>query len=458
MAWHNGYQIWLTEQQSLENGQLVANFLLEKGWTPEAISATLGNMRHESSVNPNMYEYGKDWSGDWGFGLVQWTPRSKYWNWALNNGYSENQLRDGDAQLARMDYEVNQGIQWISTPNYPETYAQYRKSKKNLNYLTNAFCWNYERPNLQKGIESMPARIAFAKKCFNSLDWSGTGTPSNSVPDGYQLAVFPMDNIDISQGEYGDYTHTVGRNEQLAMDFMARDASNNWLHKYPYYAPFDSEVIDIYHDWAQVIWRSTTKVFGVDGTRHDVITYSTVHDWNYNQWSIGDRVKQGDLIGHTGDNGGGGGGGDHLHLQLFNTNYHPFPSTTSQQLHIYDVMDTSNVKVWFRDGGYPWKKWDGTNTPKPPDKDDPEVPKPPDKPDPGGGVDYDKLFKGIDEKLADMLKTDVYKVGQSDYYKNAFLKLSKQMDNTYKIKPNIKVFESMHDIIKDFVKDYINKN
>ena len=56
---------------------LVANFLLEKGWTPEAISATLGNMRHESSVNPNMYEYGKNWGiGDWGFGLVQWTPRS----------------------------------------------------------------------------------------------------------------------------------------------------------------------------------------------------------------------------------------------------------------------------------------------------------------------------------------------------------------------------------------------
>lgn len=451
MAWHNGYQVWLTEKQSLENGQLVANFLLSKGWTPESISATLGNMRHESSVNPNMYEYGKAWEGDWGFGLVQWTPRSKYWNWALQNGYSESELRNGDAQLARMDYEVDQGIQWISTPNYPETYAQYRKSKKNLDYLTNAFCWNYERPNLQAGIESMPNRIAFAKKCFNELDWSGGGGGNNSVPDGYQLAQFPMDNIDVSQGEYGDYTHTEARNEQLAMDFMARDKDNNWLHQYPYYAPFDSEVIDIYHDWAQVIWRSTTKVFGVNGKRYDVITYSTVHDWNYNQWSIGDRVKQGDLIGHTGDNGGGGGGGDHLHLQLFNTNYHPFPSTTSQQLHIYDVMDTSNVKVWFRDGGYPWKTWEGENTPGDPDPPDPDVPDPPDDPKPGSGIDYDKLFKQIDDKLEDMLKTDVYKVGQSDYYKNSFITLSKQMDNTYKIKPNIKIFENTHDVIKSII-------
>ena len=449
MAWHNGYQVWLTEEQSLENAQLVANFLLSKGWTPESISATLGNMRHESSVNPNMYEYGKAWSGDWGFGLVQWTPRSKYWNWALQNGYSESELRDGDAQLDRMDYEVDQGIQWISTPNYPETYAQYRKSKKNLNYLTNAFCWNYERPNLEKGIESMPNRIAFAKKCFSKLDW--TGGNNNSVPDGYQLAQFPMDNIDVSQGEYGDYTHTEARNEQLAMDFMARDKDNNWLTEYPYYAPFDSEVIDIYHDWAQIIWRSTTKVFGVNGKRYDVITYSTVHDWNYDQWSIGDRVKKGDLIGHTGDNGGGGGGGDHLHLQLFNTNYHPFPSTTSQQLHIYDIMDTSNVKVWFRDGGYPWKQWEGENTPGDPDPPDPEVPDPPDDPKPGAGIDYDKLFKQIDDKLEDMLKTDVYKVGQSDYHKNSFITLSKQMDNTYKIKPNIKIFENTHDVIKSII-------
>ena len=449
MSWHNGYQVWLTEQQSLENAQLVANFLLGKGWTPESISATLGNMRHESSVNPNMYEYGKAWSGDWGFGLVQWTPRSKYWNWALQNGYSENELRDGDAQLDRMDYEVDQGIQWISTPNYPETYSQYRKSKKNLNYLTNAFCWNYERPNLQKGIESMPNRIAFAKKCFSQLDW--TGGNNNSVPDGYQLAQFPMDNIDISQGEYGDYTHTEARNEQLAMDFMARDKDNNWLKQYPYYAPFDSEVIDIYHDWAQIIWRSTTKVFGVNGKRYDVITYSTVHDWNYDQWSIGDRVSQGDLIGHTGDNGGGGGGGDHLHLQLFNTNYHTFPSTTSQQLHIYEIMDTSNVKVWFRDGGYPWKQWKGENTPGAPDPPDPDVPDPPDDPKPGAGIDYDKLFKQIDDKLEDMLKTDVYKVGQSDYHKNSFITLSKQMDNTYKIKPNIKIFENTHDVIKSII-------
>ena len=443
--WHNGYQVWLTESQSLDNAQLVANFLVGKNWSKKAICAILGNMRHESSVNPNMYEYNYDWSADRGFGLVQWTPRSKYWNWALDNGYSESELRDGDAQLDRIDYEVNQGIQWISTPNYPLSYASFRQGDGTLEYLTRAFIWNYERPALEAGESSTPDRIAFAQKCYDTLDFSGSGSGGNTIPDGYQLAKFPMDNIDISQGEFGDYTHTVPRGEQLAMDFMARDKDNNWLHEYPYYAPFDSEVIDIYNEWAQVIWRSTTKVFGVDGTKHDVVTYSTVHDWNYAQWNIGDRVKQGDLIGHTGDNGGGGGGGDHLHLQAFNTNYHPYPATTEQQIHLYDLMDTSNVKIWFRDGGYPWKVWEGDNNTPDPDPPDPE-PEPP-------KIDWDKLFSNIDDKLEDMLKTDVYKNGQSDYYSNSFLQLSKQMDNTYKIKPNIKIFETIHDTINDFVKD-----
>ena len=70
---------------------------------------------------------------------------------------------------------------------------------------------------------------------------------------------------------------------------------------------------------------------------------------------------------------------------------------------------------------------------------------------PGSGIDFDKLFKQIDDKLEDMLKTDVYKVGQSDYHKNSFITLTKQMDNTYKIKPNIKIFENTHDVIKSII-------
>ena len=173
--WHNGYRVWLTESQSLHNAQLGANRLLKQGWNKKSICAVLGNMRHESSVNPNMYEFGYAWGADRGFGLVQWTPRSKYWNWALSKGFKESELRDGEAQMDRIDWEAKNGQQWISTPNYPESFNAFRKNTNNrsLDYLTEAFTWNYERPLASAGYESMPERKAFAKKCYDKLDFSG---------------------------------------------------------------------------------------------------------------------------------------------------------------------------------------------------------------------------------------------------------------------------------------------
>src|SRR5699024_7566070 len=87
-------------------------------------------------------------------------------------------------QLDRIDYEMKQGIQWISTPNYPESFKTFSKSTKDVGYLTRAFTWNYERPQLDKGEESTPARIAFAKKCLNTLDFSGGGgSDTDPKPD-----------------------------------------------------------------------------------------------------------------------------------------------------------------------------------------------------------------------------------------------------------------------------------
>src|SRR5699024_7849048 len=121
-----------------------------------------------------MYEYGYSWGADRGFGLVQWTPRSKFWNWGSSKGYTEKQLRSGNAQLARIDYEVDNNIQWIpKSSNFNGlTFKQFRTNSKNLSVsdLTEAFTWGYERPNAQAGAESMPAR-----KAVNELKWSSGG-------------------------------------------------------------------------------------------------------------------------------------------------------------------------------------------------------------------------------------------------------------------------------------------
>ena len=186
MVWVNEYQTWLTESQSLQNAQMVVNFLSGKDWSKESIAALIGNMRHESSINPNMYEYGYSWGDDRGFGLVQWTPRSKFWNWGLGKGYTETQLRSGDSQLARIDYEVDNNIQYIPNGHsarygyetrYDFSFADFRKNTQGLtvNQLTEAFMWNYEGPAYSAGLNSLSERQSFANRAFNELDWSGTG-------------------------------------------------------------------------------------------------------------------------------------------------------------------------------------------------------------------------------------------------------------------------------------------
>jgi hypothetical protein len=49
--------------------------------------------------------------------LVQWTPMTKYIDWANANGLTVGYKRN--SQLARIDYEVDNNIQWNS-PNAAE--------------------------------------------------------------------------------------------------------------------------------------------------------------------------------------------------------------------------------------------------------------------------------------------------------------------------------------------------
>ena len=367
MAWISEYQRWLSESESLQNAQLVANHLIPQGWTKESVSALCGNMRHESSINPDMYEFNYAWGDDKGYGLVQWTPRSKYWDWAESRNLPP---RNGDSQLARIDYEVEQNIQWISTPNYPETYAQFRASTKSMDYLVPCFTWNYERPNAESGQQSMPDRIAFAKRCLNELDFSGSGG-SNS--DGRQLAVLPIDYVHVTQGEYGPFSHFRGSGQELAIDFIFP------TNRYPAKAPFDIEVMDRRDNYATVVWKNTKPVMGANGVKYDELHIIVIHDWNFKDYKIGDKRKKGEVFYHSGSETGGGGvsTGDHLHLEVMKGHKYQFPPPSSNQLHIYEVFDTKHVKTWVDKGGYTWLESDfvdgedgDTTNPDTPDKKD----------------------------------------------------------------------------------------
>ena len=139
----NGYvaQQW-TQDQRKQNVDIIAGYFLNKRWTPNAIAAMLGNMQSESYINPGQWQHGyevEDSSPYDGFGLVQWTPWSKLTDWG---GYSV--LHDYDKQLDRIQYEVDNGLQWENRNGYNMSFYNFTRSSYNVAYLTQCFFWCYE--------------------------------------------------------------------------------------------------------------------------------------------------------------------------------------------------------------------------------------------------------------------------------------------------------------------------
>lgn len=129
---------------AMENNAIyVAACLLDYGWTLQAIAGILGNMQYESTINPGIWENLEEGNLSRGFGLVQWTPASKYIDWATANGYSD--YTDIDAQIARIIWELENNEQYYATSGYPETFSEFTQSTATPYYLACAFAWNYER-------------------------------------------------------------------------------------------------------------------------------------------------------------------------------------------------------------------------------------------------------------------------------------------------------------------------
>lgn len=132
----------LNMDQMKLNAEYIYNGLSAKGFTKESICGMLGNIQTESTINPGRWEsdrVGGHPKGH-GYGLVQWTPYNKYTNWC--NGDPSTM----DNNLERINYEVENGIQWIKTKKYPLTFRQFKTSTDSPDYLANAFLTNYERP------------------------------------------------------------------------------------------------------------------------------------------------------------------------------------------------------------------------------------------------------------------------------------------------------------------------
>lgn len=122
------------------NAKLFSVYFLNKGWSLNAICGMLGNIQTESFINPGIWESLDEGNVKNGYGIVQWTPSTKYTDWAGAD------YKNGNKQCERIIYEMENGIQWYATSSYNMTFKQFSTSTQTPTYLAKAFIENYERP------------------------------------------------------------------------------------------------------------------------------------------------------------------------------------------------------------------------------------------------------------------------------------------------------------------------
>ena len=164
---------FLNRAEMTVNAQYILNYFLGKGWTKEAICGMLGNQETESTINPGIWQSLNEGNLSGGFGLVQWTPATKYTDWADARSLVWEEM---DSNLKRIEYELLNSLQWITTSEYPLTFQQFSESILSPTFLANTFLNNYERP-----AESVqPARGEQAEAWYTAL--TGEVTPPSDEP------------------------------------------------------------------------------------------------------------------------------------------------------------------------------------------------------------------------------------------------------------------------------------
>lgn len=156
-----GESVALTAEQMQLNARYIHSYLIDKGWSLNAICGMLGNIQAESSMNPGRWQSDNVGAVSNGYGLVQWTPSTKFTQWANESGYPD--YSEMDTNLIRINYEVNNNVQWIATDAYPYSFKEFSTSGLSVGELAKAFLLNYERPADQsESVQNYRASLAEA--------------------------------------------------------------------------------------------------------------------------------------------------------------------------------------------------------------------------------------------------------------------------------------------------------
>lgn len=166
-----------------------------------------------------------------------------------------------------------------------------------------------------------------------------------ALKDGTQVALFPLENMRITQGVNDSYSHK----NSLAIDLNTRGVFDKC------YAPFDCKVVSKKTKHNEVLFESLKPVLCADGTK-SIVVLKLLHDNNISDIKLGQVFKQGDKIY---DEGGTGANGTivyatHIHLSVSKTKYDSkvdwFSVDVRPEL-VFFVNDTNIID----NEGYEWK-------------------------------------------------------------------------------------------------------
>lgn len=183
--------------------------------------------------------------------------------------------------------------------------------------------------------------------------------------DGYEVALFPLPYLYMSQDEGGDYSHVGTYN----IDFLGY-GPNGRIYQAPIYAPCTMKVVArwlTYNAGNRVVFESVNKVHLPNG-QLDYLTISFAHDSNPPYTTIGDVVQQGQICYRTGQYGRVTG--DHVHTCIGQGRYEGFTTRPgghedlTNRIHYWlgvYVNDTTIVQGY----GHNWIEWTGPTPPHP---------------------------------------------------------------------------------------------
>lgn len=173
-----------TTETQANNAYCIALYLMAQGWQLEAICGMLGNIQSEGMTQPGYWQSNDVGVMTTGFGIVQWTPATKYINWAEQTWGADDPWApyyySGWYECYRIACECvfNLSGQWIPTSDYNIPFRAFAQGQglvgndkwDRTEYAASAWLYNYERPSNPQGKEAQRRVRAHAwMQRFNDL-------------------------------------------------------------------------------------------------------------------------------------------------------------------------------------------------------------------------------------------------------------------------------------------------